>query len=408
MVGELVEVALDVARRERRRAACEERVDGVPRQARAVEARAQRRLVARLGEHRRHRRDYPRRRCRHVDGVLGVLEVVDVRGVVLRAAALSGYELRELARERDARRLREMQERQLVEHVREPLALLLPVDVQAPDGVVERLRTHVHLVGESLFGEVLERTRELEVLREVVLPIHTEHRLALLSVVGVTFERHVHGGAGIDDALVEDGHLAARVVDRVVGAFGERDAACRNHHRALRNVVCAERDDVSRCAAELSHEHVLVLLGYLLSHDFRRVVQLGEGILRSLVCRHAVLQKRLVHIAAERFGNGEEHASVRHGVALHVVEVAVRVRLVVIVESVGSEELYEGLVLHLWLGYVCEVDTGGVALELHIQAELLLLHRRCEVVHVLHHQAPVALMRVVAGVLQCLHVECLV
>ena len=139
-----------------------------------------------------------------------------------------------------------MQEGQLVEHVREPLALLLPVDVQAPDGVVERLRSHVHLVGESLFGEVLERTRELEVLREVVLPVHAEHRLALLSVVGIAFERHVHGGAGVDDALVEDGHLATRVVDRVVGAFGERDAACRNYHRALRNVVCAERDYVSR------------------------------------------------------------------------------------------------------------------------------------------------------------------
>ena len=408
MVRQLVEIALDVARRERRRAACEERVDSVPRQARAVEARAQRRLVARLGEHRRHRRDYPRRRCRHVDGVLGVLEVVDVRGVVLRAAALSGYELRELARERDARRLCEMQEGQLVEHVREPLALLLPVDVQAPDSVAERLRSHVHLVGERLFGEVLERTRELEVLREVVLPVHAEHRLALLSVVGIAFERHVHGGAGVDDALVEDGHLATRVVDRVVGAFGERDAACRNHHRALRNVVCAERNDVSRCAAELSHEHVLVLLGNLLRHGLRRVVQLGEGVLLSLVCRHAVLQKRLVHIAAERFGNGEEHSTVRHGVTLHVVEVAVGMRLVVVVESVGSEELYECLVLHLRLGYVCEVDTGGVALELHVEAELLLLYRRGEVVDVLHHEAPVALMRIVAGVLQRLHVERLV
>ena len=54
MVAELFEVALDVAWRERRRAACEQGVDSVPRKSRAVEARAQSGHVRLFGEHRRN------------------------------------------------------------------------------------------------------------------------------------------------------------------------------------------------------------------------------------------------------------------------------------------------------------------------------------------------------------------
>ena len=123
-----------------------------------------------------------------------------------------------------------MQQRYLVQHVGEPLALLLPVYVESPNGVVERFGTHVHLVGERLLGEMLERTRELEVLRYVVLPVKTEHCLSLLCIVSVALERHVHACSGVDDALIEDGHLATRVVHGVVGALGKGHAACRYHH----------------------------------------------------------------------------------------------------------------------------------------------------------------------------------
>ena len=57
-----------------------------------------------------------------------------------------------------------MQQRQAVEKVGEPLALFVPVDVHAPQGVVQRFVAHGHLGGERLFGEMLERTAELEVL----------------------------------------------------------------------------------------------------------------------------------------------------------------------------------------------------------------------------------------------------
>ena len=101
-----------------------------------------------------------------------------------------------------------MQERYLVEHVRQPLRLLLPAQVQAPDGVVQRLLTHRHLRGQGLLGEVHQRTAEDEVLREVVLPVDAIHRLALHTVVGVRLKRGLDVGTGIEDALVDDGHFA--------------------------------------------------------------------------------------------------------------------------------------------------------------------------------------------------------
>jgi len=71
--------------------------------------------------------DNPRGRSHHVDGSLGALEVVDIRGIVLYASRLARQELRKLALEGDIGGLGKVQEWNFVEHIGEPLALLLPV-----------------------------------------------------------------------------------------------------------------------------------------------------------------------------------------------------------------------------------------------------------------------------------------
>ena len=81
-----------------------------------------------------------------------------------------------------------MQEGDVVQHRRQPLRLLLPVHVQTPDGVLQRFLTHAHLRDEGLLREVHQRTADLEVLREVVLPVDTQHRLALHAVVGIRLQ----------------------------------------------------------------------------------------------------------------------------------------------------------------------------------------------------------------------------
>ena len=84
---------------------------------------------------------------------------------------------------------------------------------------------------------MLYGTRQLEILREVVLPVHSEHGLALHTIVGVALERHIHLRAGIDNALIENGHLSRIIVNRVVGTLSQHYATSRYHYRALRNVV---------------------------------------------------------------------------------------------------------------------------------------------------------------------------
>ena len=166
-----------------------------------------------------------------------------------------------------------MQEGYLVEHRGEPLALLLPVHIESPDGVTQRLRTHRHLRGESLLREMHQCTAELEVLREVILPVHTQHRLALHTVVGVRLQRHTDVCARIDDALVQYGHLTGRVIYGIVGAFHQFDTTCRHHDRPLRHVIGTKGDDIGTMPLKLSHHHELILLGNLLCDGLRRVVE---------------------------------------------------------------------------------------------------------------------------------------
>ena len=77
--------------------------------------------------------------------------------------------------------------------------------------------------------------------------------------------------------------------------------------------------------------------------------------------------------------------------------------LVVIVEAVGTKHLNDGLSLHLRFGYISKVDACRIALELDIKAELVTLYRRSQIIHVLHHEAPVGLLRIVARILERLH-----
>ena len=81
--------------------------------------------------------------------------------------------------------------------------------------------------------------------------------------------------------------------------------------------------------------------------------------------------------------------------------------LVVIVEAVGTKHLNDGLSLHLRFGDISEVDASRVALELDVEAELVALYRRSQIIYVLHHEAPVGLLRIVARVLERLHEQCL-
>ena len=151
VVRQLVKIAFDMAGRQRRAALGEYRVDVVPREQGTIKAAGHRVLVGIFGKGIRNTGEHPRRRLGHGDGILGILEVVDIRGVILRSAGCSGYELGKLAGKGDLRRLRAMEQRQPVEHLRQPLAFGLPVDVQSPQRVLQGFRAHDHLRCQRLF-----------------------------------------------------------------------------------------------------------------------------------------------------------------------------------------------------------------------------------------------------------------
>ena len=354
----------------------------------------------RLRVGRRHTRELPCLRIAHVDIVFGVLEVVDIRGIVLYAAGRTCDEMGKLTRKVDVRRLLHVEEGYLVEHRGEPLTLLFPIHIQAPQRVVQRFLSQRHLRGKGLFGEVHQRTADLEVLRELIFPVDTHHRLTLHAVVGVRLQRHVHVRTSIDDALVEDGHLTRRVIHAIVSALRQRHTTCRHHHRSWRHVIGVEGDHTPRRTLILTCHDVLILLRNLFGSGFRGVVELTEHV---FLCRHGIhtgTPQLFPQITAERLCRGQEHTSVAHGIAIHEVEVAVRVGFVVLVQVVSTQESYQRTVLHLRLRDIVEIHAYGVALELDVETELSPLHRRGEVIHVFHHQVPVTLLRMVRRVLQ--------
>ena len=82
-------------------------------------------------------------------------------------------------------------------------------------------------------------------------------------------------------------------------------------------------------------------------------------------------------------------------------------QFVVIVQSVTAQHPQKRALLHPTVGDIREIHTGGVALIFDVETETGLLNTRGEIVHVFHHQVPVALRGVVGGVLQRFHEECL-
>ena len=196
---------------------------------------------------------------------------------------------------------------------------------------------------------------------------------------------------GIDDALVQDGHLASGIVHGVIRAFRQFHTTSHHLHGAVRHIISTQGDDIGRVALIHTRHDELVLLGVLLGHGLRRVVELAEHILLGLLWGETSLDQLLSQIVAEGLCRGKEYTPVADGIALNEVVVAVGVGLVVIVQTVTTQQFKKRCALHPLVRDIVQIDSSGVALELDVETELGLLHCRGEIVDVLHHQVPVVL-----------------
>ena len=243
-----------------------------------------------------------------------------------------------------------MQERNLIEHIRKPLTLFLPIDVQSPNGVVERFRTHIHLCCQWLFRQVHECTTNLKILREVVFPVYTYHRLAFLLVSTLAFQRYVDSRTCINDALVKDSHLAGTVINAIVRTLIQGYTSRCYYHRSLWNIVGAKGNYIRCRSTILTNKDELILFGNLLCDSLCRVVELFEDILVCNGSRNSFIHQGFAKSVTERLGHREEYTSVADGIALHVVKIAIGVWIVIVVQSVSIQKFDERLTLYLWLG----------------------------------------------------------
>ncbi len=148
---------------------------------------------------------------------------------------------------------------------------------------------------------MLQGTAYLEILREVVLPVESEHSFALHAVLRIALQRYIDLRPCIQDALVKDGHLACRIVHAIVGTLLQDNATCRDHHRALRHVIGAQRDDIGRRTLELTRQPELVLVRHLSGGGTRGIVEFLEGIFGNAVFGDSASLQEVVERLAEGF-----------------------------------------------------------------------------------------------------------
>ena len=70
-------------------------------------------------------------------------------------------------------------------------------------------------------------------------------------------------------------------------------------------------------------------------------------------------------------------------------------RIVIIIQPIGTEGADDWCAFHLLFGNISEVNTGCIALKLDIQSKPIALHGGCQIIDILHHQIPVSLSRIV-------------
>ena len=130
-----------------------------------------------------------------------------------------------------------------------------------------------------------------------------------------------------------------------------------------------------------------------------------EDILRCRLLVDTTTQEEALQRSAKGFDGREEHTAIADSIALDVVEIAIGVCLLVVVQAVATQSTQQDDILGLLLRDIGNIHARGIALVLDVKTELLLLDIRCQVIDVLHHERPVGLLWIVRRILQGLDIE---
>ena len=88
-----------------------------------------------------------------------------------------------------------------------------------------------------------------------------------------------------------------------------------------------------------------------------------------------ITNKKTPELRAEGLCSRQEDAAVGNGISLHKVEIAIRMRLIVIIKTVGTHQSDDRHFLYLRFWDIGQIDTSSIALILDVKTEFGFLYR---------------------------------
>ena len=172
--------------------------------------------------------------------------------------------------------------------------------------------------------------------------------------------------------MVEDFHHAIVIVHAVVSPFGKRHTASCYLHRAGGDSCASNLDFAATAGFVFARQREFVFLGNLFCHGLGGVVEFVVAILVG----KGIITHLLSQPVAERLHHGEDDTTCLclDGVTLDVVEPAVGVCFLVVVQTVEVHHLQQSGLLERLFGDVAEAYARRVAEVFDVHFELLSLH----------------------------------
>ena len=151
-------------------------------------------------------------------------------------------QLGKLRIKRDLARLSEIQERQLIQHIRQPLALTLIGGIQSPQGIPDRLIAQGCLGRQGHLRHVHDRTTDHEILGKLIIQVQTDHRLTLHIVGRLVLQGDTDRRSTRNNTLIQDRHNTGGVIDRIIHILGQDRATRRHPNRTSGHIGRAQVD----------------------------------------------------------------------------------------------------------------------------------------------------------------------
>jgi len=286
---------------------------------------------------------------------------------------MTGYQVCKLCIEGYLARLAQVQQRQFVEHIGQPLAFPLIGHIHTPQRILDGLIPHRRLGGKRHFGHMHDGCTQHQVRAELVVQVQPHHRLALHIIGCLVLQRHTDRRSGRNNTLVQDGDDTRCIVYRIIHILRQDSTSRRHLHGTARHIGCPQLYLRTRRSLVLTFQAELVFLGNLAGDGKRRVVQFLEHIFIG----NRIIINLLPQVRTERLHAGEDDLPIlrQDSVAVYKVEDTIRMAFIVRVEVIQVQDPEQDLVGNRPFRQVVHVCTGRIALVHDVQFKLLLLHR---------------------------------